>query len=992
MVALFASLIFSITGLVFTYENVYFTGGMLENYFVALYMIGITMTTVGYGDFYPISRAGRIVIILGVLSALWIIPSLIASVLEPWRHYRANRTYSGSGHAVIFSRSENVQTIIEQFYRTKKTVAENVLLMTPSSESGELKSFLRSEFLRLRVSHFEGDWSSPKTVSRAAPNKAHFNILVQSKFADDPETADANMIAGALAVLRTSKSVPLFMQLNSASRQYAFDHNRDNILCMNDLRRGLLVLNCTAPGILSVLSNLIISKPGKPKRHKKSWLAPYKNGLYAKFETDIPLDCVAGHSWSNVCIALHALFSITFLSIWNEQQGLLLFPRMHIISEGDVGQFVHDMGRKSIITKLSSEPFQKYLIMLKARAHIDDIDHMKALSLADMLDTEDEHLVKQFDLYQRSNLNDILAVSRSSRYSHEDTMISSENKSPGSRRKASFEASSTTKDGQGLSQGLSSPKSDKISRLETSRGSMRSAKSGKSARSAKSGKGSVTNSPQFGDHQVHPSDPSLHSRRASLAEGRESGVSRSSIAAADPFVQNLDDAEKMISEDELEPVEIGATWDRTVAKRTSLEGKLSKHIVVCGKADEMTTSIARRLYKRSPEQQDIVLLISRATKAAPKVLDQITALANTDRIYVLIGQAVNPVDLRRAAATTARVCLVLPEAEHLADESVQAAQDSNMLITYHLLRQTDVFPIIELMNPENEQLMAIVEDESNAAAQASTNASLSAAKLGTASGNIFRRSLFDNILAQAVFKRHLIPLFGQLADSKISHLALKRIWDDIKSETEPHSNVLFGQVFSFVEERKGCLAIAIYRKRSDAQDEWVARHLSKANKKHARFPLDAGRAFRASKSKQKLIPQSIANTDSKRDENDDKSSTNGSSTHQHSKDGDTTCPTDDERSRKSSIDSSTHSAGSARSAKERLAEKLKQKLREQRRIHKRKKKEKADGDLRIAINAPANDTVMLRSDIIFVIEYDREKNDESRVHSAADSLNTSEEW
>lgn len=1032
MSALFISLIFSITGLVFTYENVYFTSGTLSNYFVALYMIGITMTTVGYGDFSPLSHAGRIVIILGVLAALWIIPYLIAAVIDPWKQYRATRKYSGSGHAVIFSRSENVQTIVEQFYRTSKTVGEDMLLMTPTADSQDLKALLRSEFLRLRVTHFHGDWSSPSTVTRAVPQKAHFVLLVQNKCTDDAETADSSMVAGALAVLRVSKSVPLFMQLNSASRRFAFDHNRENIICMEDLRRGLLVLNCTAPGVLSVFSNLIISKPGPPKKHKKSWLAPYKNGLYAKFETDVPLDSVIGHSWTNVCKALHALHSITLLSVWTPTQGLLLFPLNRIIEEGDVGQFIHDLGRSSITSKLASEDFQKYLVMLKASAQINDVDNTKVLSLADMLDSEDENLVKKFNLYQRSNFSDVLSASRSPKGSEEsrekisssrthtrhkdsarsykgedqnDDTAGSDNSTDGRLPSSRHGSERIAKDGHGSAKHGSAKTSRKNAahadakddedhdEKEVSHGS-HLASSHHTAKSSITGEevDGVPDIPPLPIEEVQQEDRmrSLgsdrnHSARsgrlgmdAGFSGGRSSfGTDRRSSTgpepnSGDPFMQTLVELPLLLGQDEVR-VEIGLTWDQVAAKRLTLEGKLTKHLIVCGRADEMTTSIGRRLHRRAPEQQDIVLLVSRVGSASQKVIDEIAALAAIDRFYVIIGQSISPIDLRRAAAPTARVCLVLPEADNLSDETVQASQDSNMIITYHLLRQTDVFPIIELINPENEQLMAIVEESVGSTqigqVQASIAASLSAAKLGSASGNIFRRSLFDNILAQAVFKPHLIPLFEELADATVSHLALKRFWDDIRDPDVPSDTVLFGQVFSYVIEQKNCLAIAIYRKRADAQDQWVAKQLAK-NGKTARFPLDAGRAFRAhagnimQKGDERQPRMSIDRTDD----------TGGTATDS------------DVDTLQGSDDSHGHH----------LPERLR-KLREKHKEKKRKKQEAANQgqrDIRIAINNPSNSTVMLRSDIIFVIEFNRRYHMQARKygHGLDESSEMPERW
>jgi voltage-gated potassium channel len=944
MIAFFISLIFSITGLVFNYENVYFTSGALTNYFVAFYMCGITLTTVGYGDFSPLSRPGRVVIILGLLAAFWMLPPLIAAVLEPWRKYRANRNYGGTGHAIILSQSEDVQTVVDQFYRAKKTIAENLLLMTPKKESSALRTFLKQEFLRLRVTHFEGNFCDFKVVQRTIPGQAHFCLLVQNKYSDDAELSDASLIGGALAVLRVSKNLPLFIQLNSASRRFAFDHNLENIICMEDLRRGLLVQNCTAPGILSVLSNLIISKAGTPKRHRKGWLAPYKNGLYAKFETDISLAPVAGNSYANVCKAMRALFSITLVSIWSPNKGVTLFPLRHIIEPEDIGQFIFDKGRNTLVRNLESEELQKYLVMLKASTNFDDVDHMKALSLADMIDSEDAQLVKQFNLFQRSNLSDLLARTQSSIDSeslkerrsvsemhssnmrhHEEHSKSAEeplhrveshaevfapHRSPTSSPEDSDECKSNSDPSDEISSSSSSsirgeaPVID-VEAEEVRVESPRKSPSGKAAKSSEAAEISEDHhGPKLRDvwerSQGHATQDIPLASAESPGEPSKSHLADPMFAMhaaisdqsqADPFIAPMIGPSLMISQDDLEDEIATSTWDQATAKRSSLEGKVSNHIIVCGKADEMTTSIVKRLYRRTPEDQDIVLLVNQVSEASQKIIDQLNILSSIDRIYILIGQSMSPSDLSRAGAISARVCLVLPDRPNLSDPSVQAAQDSNMLITYHLLDQTDVFPIVELMNPENEALMSDDSEETS--------------KLGTARGCVFKRSLFDNILTQSVFKPHLIPLFEQLSDAVVAHVAVKRFWDELSASGDDSGNILFGQVFSFILERKNCLSIAVYRKRRDAEDQWLAKQNAK-RKNPPKYVVEAGRAFRESKK--------------------------------------------------------PHSQHMSHRALHRLSAEFHH-------LQEPQKGEIEKKDLRIAINSPDSNMVMIRSDLIIVIDY-----------------------
>jgi len=362
----------------------------------------------------------------------------------------------------------------------------------------------------------------------------------------------------------------------------------------------------------------------------------------------------------------------------------------------------------------------------------------------------------------------------------------------------------------------------------------------------------------------------------------------------------------MISQDNIDLVEDIVVWDQSIAKRRSLEKLRKKHVVIFGRADEMTTSIGRRLLRRTPEQQNIVLVVSHVSSALQKVVDQLAQLSAVPRVDVLIGSPVNPSDLTRAAAPESRVCLILPDAQNLKSSQVQAAQDSNMLITYHLLKQTNAFPIIELMNPDNEQLM-MTEDDGGA-------------NLGTAGGNIFKRSLFDNIMTQAVFKKHFIPLFESLSDATISHLSLKKIWDAVLEGSPNPDTLLFGQVFTFVLEQKNCLPIAVFRKRRAAEEYWEQKKAAKAHRTSTSvFPFQAAMAFRGVKNVAK--GNKLKNSGQGQPDAEDRGL-----------------------------------------------------------------------ERRFTINAPHLDLEMMKSDIIFVIEYDRDRQDPTATQSRRNSWERSESF
>jgi hypothetical protein len=65
-------------------------------------------------------------------------------------------------------------------------------------------------------------------------------------------------------------------------------------------------------------------------------------------------------------------------------------------------------------------------------------------------------------------------------------------------------------------------------------------------------------------------------------------------------------------------------------------------------------------------------------------------------VFILLGEQVDPVDLRRCAAGAAKSILILPDCEVLYTPDQKSNQDANSLITWHLVKQLPSFSCIEL--------------------------------------------------------------------------------------------------------------------------------------------------------------------------------------------------------------------------------------------------------------------------------------------------------
>lgn len=96
----------------------------------------VTLTTVGYGDYYPVSTPGQFVGVLFVLSSLGVLGLLIGKIADLFTSYRERRRLGhhgtdASGHVVIFGWNASTERIINQI----RILDRRIVVVTPDRDA-----------------------------------------------------------------------------------------------------------------------------------------------------------------------------------------------------------------------------------------------------------------------------------------------------------------------------------------------------------------------------------------------------------------------------------------------------------------------------------------------------------------------------------------------------------------------------------------------------------------------------------------------------------------------------------------------------------------------------------------------------------------------------------------------------------------------------------------------------------------------------------------
>lgn len=223
----------------------------------------VTMTTVGYGDYFPVSFGGRYLVgvpamIFGISVLGYLLSTVAAFLIEARsKELRGMANTRLSGHILVVHHQsvDRFLTLLKELRSDRKTRAATVVLI--DDDLDELPPELRLD----GVKFVHGDPTHEDVLERASFREASHAILL-SKDPKDSRSDDHN-----LAVVLTLEQ--LHPELQTVAE--CVDPGRvgllkragcDSVVCLAELTSALLVSEVLDPGVQAVLHDLTSNDGG----------------------------------------------------------------------------------------------------------------------------------------------------------------------------------------------------------------------------------------------------------------------------------------------------------------------------------------------------------------------------------------------------------------------------------------------------------------------------------------------------------------------------------------------------------------------------------------------------------------------------------------------------------------------------------------------------------------------------------------------------------
>ena len=283
-----------------------------------LYFTIITLSTVGYGDICPHTIIGKIIFDILAFIILVVIPYQLNDLFDlilSQSVYAKNSYIAKEGipHILLVGNisTESLKSFCKEFFHPDHgSQYRHVVILNKSIPPRDMEIFLEKSEIKNYVFYLQGDSIKKEDLLRAEAHKSKACIIFNDKNSKYPIYGDRQCIFIGAYIKKfvynynhdlaqkdltlkslidySSSSFRLCMQLNKSNSISNFNKffqpiykkvmNKDQLIIMENLKMNILSKSCMTPGIMTLVSNLIMTSGDVEEKIEEKWVKEYSDG------------------------------------------------------------------------------------------------------------------------------------------------------------------------------------------------------------------------------------------------------------------------------------------------------------------------------------------------------------------------------------------------------------------------------------------------------------------------------------------------------------------------------------------------------------------------------------------------------------------------------------------------------------------------------------------------------------------------------------------
>ncbi|KAF7220454.1 transcript variant X18 [Nothobranchius furzeri] len=333
-----------------------FKNSQTLSYWECVYLLMVTMSTVGYGDVYAKTTLGRLFMVFFILGGLAMFASYVPEIIELiGNRKKYGGTYSavnGRKHIVVCGHItlESVSNFLKDFlHKDRDDVNVEIVFLHNISPNLELEALFKRHFTQ--VEFYQGSVLNPHDLARVKIESADACLILANKYCADPDAEDASNIMRVISIKNYHPKIRIITQM----LQY---HNKahllnipswnwkegDDAICLAELKAGFIAQSCLAQGLSTMLANLF-SMRSFIEIEEDTWQKYYLEGVANEMYTEYLSSAFVGLSFPTVCELCYVKLKLLLIAIEfkseQRESSILINPGNHVkLQDGTLGFFI----------------------------------------------------------------------------------------------------------------------------------------------------------------------------------------------------------------------------------------------------------------------------------------------------------------------------------------------------------------------------------------------------------------------------------------------------------------------------------------------------------------------------------------------------------------------------------------------------------------------------------------------------------------------------
>ena len=239
-------------------------GGSISSLGEAFWWLIVTVATVGYGDFYPVSVAGRAIASVLIVMAIGLIPFLAAQgasylVTRRLREERGLEKIRAKNHTVICGWNEHIDKILDGI--TARGGQVEVVLV--NSLAADQMNELLLRYKEIKPKYVHGDFTSEAILELANIRQAGVVIILTDTAQGDEGGADERAILSTLAVKSMNAKAKVCVEVvDGKSSPHVRRAGANEVVVHGEYDPYLLANAAVAEGVVLAVRQLLSYKEG----------------------------------------------------------------------------------------------------------------------------------------------------------------------------------------------------------------------------------------------------------------------------------------------------------------------------------------------------------------------------------------------------------------------------------------------------------------------------------------------------------------------------------------------------------------------------------------------------------------------------------------------------------------------------------------------------------------------------------------------------------